>query len=240
MSARAVLLAACVVARDPGVDAGAVLDIWARECPVPTHPVERNGQYAIAAVLDDVDSQPFMIAALRSVRPGLAAGCHMGTRVNGRGENDPIELSLRSIDGARKLADAADDGQFLVSGDLGAFLTIARARLAPNLEPGRIRLASGASTDVFRLRIAAASAANQRGAGQGPVTLDSGGRSQMIERLGAALTPFLGPIAPVMLRRLPSGRMSAREFMDAILRDVPEAQYEPVKRAIEEEIRRLR
>jgi hypothetical protein len=241
MSTRSVLLAACVVARDPRVDAGGVLDLLARECAVPINVLERTSQYVHAAVLDDIDGQPFMVAVLRGLRAGVAAGCHMATRVNGRGEDDPVEVSARSVDGARKLAEAAGDGQMLVSSDLGAFLTIARARLAPNLEPARVRLGEGAPADAFRLRAAAMPAANLGSRAPTPVTtVDSGGRSQLIERLGMVLTPFLGPIAPVMLRRLPTGRMSAKEFMDAILRDVPEAQYAGVKRVIEEEIRRLR
>jgi hypothetical protein len=246
MSTRNVLLAACVVARDPRVDVGAVLDVWARECPAALHRLELTSQLALAAVREDVDSQHFMQAVLRGLRAGVAAGCHMGTRVNGRSDDEPIELSERSAEGARKLAHAADDAQLLVSSDLGAFLTIARAGLATHLEPARVRFADGTAADAFRVKPAVAPSSVQRSAAPPtaapttPVTFDSVRRSQLIERLGLALTPYLGPIAPLMLRRLPSGRMSARDFIDAILKDVPAGQYEPVKRAIEEEIRRLR
>lgn len=240
MAPRAVLLATCVVARDARVDAGAVLDLWARECPVPANPLERNGHDAVAAVLDDLDSQHFLVAVLRGMRAGVAVGCHMGTRVNGRGDDQPVEVSARSVDAARKLAQAAGDGQVLLSSDLGAFMTIARARLAPSLESARVRVGDGPAADVYRLRGAALPPATLRSGSAPPTTLDGGRRAQLMERLGAALTPFLGPIAPLMLRRLPSGRLSAQELLDAVLSDVPPEQHEPVRRAIEEEIRRFR
>ncbi len=240
MSSRAVLIAACVVARDPRVDAGSVLEVWAREGGVAFNPMDRSAPLAVAAVLDDLDSQAFFGAALRGLSAGLSVGVHMGTRVNGRGEDDPVEVSVRSVEGARKLAEAAPGGHLLVSGDLGAFLSIARARLASYLEPMRVRLGDGASAEAFRLRGPTATASASRGGTAAPTTLDGGRRSQLIEQLGSALTPYLGPIAPLMLRRLPSGRMSTKDFVEAILKDVPEALYEQVKQAIDEEIRRLR
>ena len=242
MSSRLVLLAACVVARDPRVDAGALLDLWARDVSVEVNPLERSGNAAAAAVLDDLDHQNFLLAAIRGTRAGLTVGCHLGTRVNGRAKDEPVEISVRSVDAARQLAQAGGDGQVLLSGDLGAFMTIARARLAPNLESMRVRFPGGPDTPAYRLRSVAAPTAAFRNSGPNtqPSTLDELGRTRLFERLGEALTPFLGPIAPLMLKQLPSGRMSAQQMIDAILRDVPEPQREPVKRVMEEEIRRLR
>jgi hypothetical protein len=47
-----------------------------------------------------------------------------------------VALSERSVDAARQLAQAAGDGQVLLSGDLGAFMTIARAEAgaAPRID----------------------------------------------------------------------------------------------------------
>lgn len=259
MSNRAVLIAVCVVARDERADAGEALDLWARESTLTLGVHERSATRAIGGVFDPMDAQPFMSAALGGLRAGmLAAGFHMGTRVNGR-ENDSLELSARSIELACKLADAAQDGQILVSSDLGTFLTIARTRVAAHLEAMRVRYADGTSGDAYRARpapvappVAAPPAradaprangtppAHGTASATPPRPVDGLRRSELIERLGSVLMPHLGPIAPVMLRRLPSGRMSAREFIDAVLRDVPLAQYEPVKRVLEEEIRRLR
>ena len=256
MSTRAVLIAVCVVARDERADAAEALDLWARESTLALGVHERSATRAIGGVFDPMDTQPFMSAALGGLRAGmLAAGFHMGTRVNGR-ENDSLELSARSIELACKLADAAQDGQILVSSDLGTFLTIARTRVAAHLEAMRVRYPDGTSGDAYRARPAPVAAQPARAEapranvpppsapGTAPNTpprpVDGLRRSELIERLGSVLMPHLGPIAPVMLRRLPSGRMSAREFIDAVLRDVPLAQYEPVKRVLEEEIRRLR
>src|SRR5256885_4272087 len=119
MSSRSVLLAACVVARDPRVDAGALLDLWAREVLVPVNPLDRTGSDASASVVDDLDTQAFLLAAVRGTRAGLAVGCHLGTRVNGRSHDDPVVVSARSVEAARQLALAASDGQVLLSNDLG-------------------------------------------------------------------------------------------------------------------------
>lgn len=245
MSSRSVLLAACVVARDSRVDAGALLEIWARDVAVPVSALERTGGDACAAVLDDLDSQSFLLAAVRGTRAGLAVGCHLGTRVGSRGETDPIEVSERSVDAARQLAQAAGDGHVLLSGDLGAFMTIARSRLAANLESTRVRFATGTDTSAYRLRIAGPPPSTFRNTGggapnTGPTTLDENRRSRLFERLGAALTPYLGPIAPLMLQQLPPGRMSVQQLVDAVLRDVPPPQRDPVKRLIEDEFRRTR
>jgi len=242
MSSRSVLLAACVVARDARVDARALLDLWAREVSVEVNPLEHTPNDAAAAVVDDLDHQNFLLAAIRGTRAGLTVGCHLGTRVNGREKDEPVAVSARSVDAARRLAHAGGDGQVLLSGDLGAFMTIARARLAPNLESTRVRLPGGPDTPAYRLRGAAAQATSFRNSGPNtqPSTLDELGRTRLFERLGEALTPFLGPIAPLMLRQLPTGRMSAQQMIDTFLRDVPAPQKEPVRRVMEEEIRRLR
>lgn len=258
MSSRSVLLATCVVARDPRVDAGALLDLWARDVLVAVNPLERTAGDAAAAVIDDLDDQSFLLAAVRGTRAGLAVGCHLGTRVNGRNEQDPVECSARSVDAARQLALAAADGQVLLSGDLGAFMTIARARLAPNLEATRVKVAGGPDAAAYRVRLAAAQSSASRNTGgqaglnSGPSTrpgaggntlppsLDEGRRARLLERLGAALTPFLGPIAPLMLQQLPPGRMSAQQLIDCVTRDVPPPQRETVKRLIEDEFRRIR
>jgi hypothetical protein len=242
MSSRSVLLAACVVARDPRVDAGALLDLWAREVSVPVNTLGRTSADASAAVVDDLDSQAFLVAAMRGTRSGLAVGCHLGTRINGRSENDAVMVSMRSIEAARQLARAAADGQVLLSDDLGAFMSIARSRLAPNLESTRVRAAGGPEATAYRLRQVAVPPATVRNAPntQPGSTFDEGSRSKLFLRLGAALTPHLGPIAPLMLQQLPSGRMRAQELIEAVLRNVPEEQREPVKRVIEEEIRAFR
>jgi hypothetical protein len=39
---------------------------------------------------------------------------------------------------------------------------------------------------------------------------------------------------------LPSGRITAQELIDAIVRNLPTSQRDPVKRLIEDEIRTLR
>lgn len=244
MSSRSVLLAACVVARDSRVDAGALLDLWARDVGVPVNALERTGGDACAAVLDDLDSHSFLLAAVRGTRAGLV-GCHLGTRVGSRGDTEPVAVSERSVEAARQLAQAAGDGQVLLSGDLGAFMTIARSRLAANLESTRVRLATGPDTSAYRLRIASAPPSTFRNTGggapnTGPTTLDETRRSRLFERLGAALTPYLGPIAPLMLQQLPPGRMSVQQLVDAVLRDVPPPQRDPVKRLIEDEFRRVR
>jgi hypothetical protein len=149
-----------------------------------------------------------------------------------------VALSERSVDAARQLAQAAGDGQVLLSGDLGAFMTIARARLAPNLESTRARVAGGSA---YCVRLAPAAAPpTLRGEHTAPATLDEGRRARLFERLGAALTPLLGPIAPLMLQRLPTGRLSAQQLIDAVLQDVPAPQRESVRRAIEDEVRGLR
>src|SRR5512134_1232929 len=184
MSSRSVLLATCVVARDPRADAGALIDLWARDLSVPVSPLGRSAGDAAAAVLDDLDDQSFMLAALRGTRAGLAVGFHLGTRVGARCENEPVALSERSVDAARQLAQAAGDGQVLLSGDLGAFMTIARARLAPNLESTRARVAGGSAYCV-RLTPAAAPP-TLRGEHAAPATLDEGRRARLFERLGAA------------------------------------------------------
>src|SRR5262245_33078773 len=129
MAARSVLLAISIVARDARVDAAALLDLWTRESSVKVNPSERGRGVASAAVVDELDQQSFLLAALRGTRAGVAVGCHLGTRVNGRNEDEPVVLSARSVEAARQLAQAATDGQVLVSEDLGAFLTIGRARL---------------------------------------------------------------------------------------------------------------
>jgi hypothetical protein len=241
MAARSVLLAACVVARDPRVDARSLLDLWSREGSVPVVPLEREGIDAAAAVLDDLDRQSFLLAVARGTRTGLTVGCHLGTRVNGRHEAEPA-VSERSLAAARQLALAAGDGQVILSGDLGAFMTISRARLAPNLESVRLRVGKGPDAAAYRLRVAGPPPATARAANGSisPATLDEGRRSQLLERLGAALTPCLGPIAPLMLQQLPPGRMSSEQLLDAILRDVPPPQRDAVRRLIEDEIRRLR
>jgi hypothetical protein len=240
MAPRSVLLATCVVARDPRVDAGALLDLWAREVSVPVNSLGRTSGDATAAVLDDLDDQSFLLAAVRGTRAGLAVGCHLGTRVGGRSETDPVAVSERSVDAARQLAIAAADGQVLLSGDLGAFMTIARARLAPNLESTRVRVAGGPVASAYCVRLSSASPTTIRGATTAPATLDEGRRARLLERLGAALTPFMGPIAPLMLQQLPPGRISAQQLIDAVLRDVPASQHGPVKRALEDELRNLR
>jgi hypothetical protein len=240
ISPRSVLLATCVIARDPRVDAGALLDLWAREVAVPVNPLDRSGANASAAVVDDLDNQAFLLAAIRGTRAGLAVGCHLGTRVNGRSDDEPFVVSTRSVDAARQLALAAADGQVLLSGDLGAFMTIARARLAPNLESTRVRVAGGPDAAAYRVRVASVPPPTVRGGNTTPGTLDEGRRSRLFERLGAALTPFLGPIAPLMLQQLPSGRITAQELIDAIVRNLPTSQRDPVKRLIEDEIRTLR
>jgi hypothetical protein len=241
MAARSVLLAICIVARDARVDAGALLDLWTRESSVKVNPLDRARGVASAAVVDDVDQQSFLLAAQRGTRTGLSVGCHLGTRVNGRSEDDPVVLSARSVDGARQLAHSAADGQVLVSEDLGAFLTIARARLAPNLEATRVNVTGGPAASAYRLRTATVPPAAVRNGTNKPVaTLDDDRRSRLVVRLGAGLTPFLGPIAPLMLQQLPAGRMSAQELIDAVLRNVPAAQREPVRQVIEDEIRALR
>ena len=240
ISPRSVLLATCVVARDPRVDAGALLDLWAREVAVQVNPLDRSGTNASAAVVDDLDSQAFLLAAIRGTRAGLAVGCHLGTRVNGRRDDEPIVVSTRSVDAARQLALAAADGQVLLSDDLGAFMTIARARLAPNLESTRVRVAGGPDASAYRVRVASVPPTTVRGGNTIPAALDEGRRARLYERLGAALTPFLGPIAPLMLQHLPSGRISTQQLIDAILRNVPAPQRDPVKRLIEDEIRTLR
>ncbi|HUL63163.1 MAG TPA: hypothetical protein VLW55_00985 [Burkholderiaceae bacterium] len=240
MASRSVLLATCIVARDPRVDASALLDLWARELPVPANTLERSDRDVAAAVLDDLDNQSFLVAAIRGTRAGLAVGCHLGTRVHGGGDDEPAVVSARSVEAARQLAHAAGDGQVLLSNDLGAFLTIARCRLAPNLESTRVRVAAGSDASAFKVRLGPVPPAGLRGGTSAPSTLDEGRRSRLIERLGAALTPFLGPIAPLLVQQLPSGRMGAQELIEAVLRDVPEPQREPVRRVIEDEIRALR
>lgn len=237
MSARSVLMAACVVARHPRVDAGALLDLWARDLAVPVNAQGRSADDAAAAVLDDLDDQSFLLAVLRGARPGLTVGFHLGTRVGGRGEGEPVAVSERSVHAAREHALAAGDGQVLLSGDLGAFLTIAGARLAPNLESTRARVAGGSA---YCVRLARAAPTTLRGDNTAPATLDEGRRARLLERLGAALTPYLGPIAPLLLQRLPPGRLSAQQLIDAVLRDVPAPQRDPVRRAIEEELRGVR
>lgn len=238
MSSRSVLLAACIVARDARVDAGALLDLWTRDLAVPVNPLGRSMGDTAAAVVDDLDTQSFVLAVLRGTRSGIAAGLHLGTRVGGRGEDEPVAVSERSVDAARQLALVAGDGQVLLSADLGAFMTIARARLAPNLESTRARVAGGAA---FCVRLVPATAPTTiRGESSAPSALDEGRRSRLFERLGAALTPFLGPIAPLMLQRLPPERLSAQQLIEAVLRDVPAPQREPVRRVIEEELRGLR
>jgi hypothetical protein len=241
MAARSVLLAICIVARDTRVDAAALLDLWTRESSVKTNPLDRLRGVASAAVIDDLDRQPFLLAALRGTRAGVAVGCHLGTRVNGRSEDEPVELSVRSTEAARQLAQAATDGRVLVSDDLGAFLTIGRARLAPNLEATRVSVAGGPAVSAYRLRVATVPPTTVRDGTNRPVAaLDEDRRSRLVVRLSAGLTPFLGPIAPVMLQQLPTGRMSAQELIDAVLRNVPVAQREPIRQVIEDEIRALR
>jgi len=240
MASRSVLLATCIVARDPRVDVGALLDLWARELPVPANTLARNDRDVAAAVLDDLDNQSFLVAAIRGTRTGLAVGFHLGTRVHSGADREPAFVSARSVDAARQLAHAAGDGQVLLSNDLGAFLTIARSRLAPNLESTRVRVAEGNDASVFKVRLGPVPPASLRGGTAAPASLDEGRRTRLLERLSAALTPFLGPIAPLMLQQLPSGRMGPQEVVDAILRDVPEPQREPVRRVIEDEIRALR
>ncbi|HTT13869.1 MAG TPA: hypothetical protein VMG60_23625 [Burkholderiaceae bacterium] len=240
MSSRSVLLAACVAVRDPRVDPGALLDLWARDVSTPVTALGRGNGDACAAILDDLDDQPFLVAALRSTRAGLAVGIHLGTRVHGAGNDEPVVVSARSVDAARRLARAAADGQMLLSDDLGAFMTIARARLAPNLEATRVSLGAGPDTSAYRLRVAAVPPPTVRSTSAAPATIDESRRPRLIERLGEALTPFLGPIAPLMLQQLRPGRISGQELVDAVLRHVPAAQREPVKRLIEDEIRALR
>lgn len=241
MAPRSVLLATCVVARDPRVDAGALLDLWAREVSVPVNSLGRTAGDATAAVLDELDDQSFLLAAVRGTRAGIAVGCHLGTRIGGRGETDPIAVSERSVDAARQLALAAADGQVLLSSDLGAFMTIARSRLAPNLEPIRVRIDGGSVASAYCVRLSSPAPTTVRGATTtAPSTLDEGRRARLLERLGAALTPFMGPIAPLMLQQLPPGRITAQQLIDAVLRDVPASQHGPVKRALEDELRNLR
>ena len=241
MAARSVLLAISIVARDARVDAAALLDLWTRESAVKVNSLDRVRGVASAAVADDLDRQPFLLAALRGTRAGVAVGCHLGTRVNGRSEDEPVVLSARSVEAARQLAQAAGDGQVLVSEDLGAFLSIGRARLAPNLEAMRVSVDGGPAASAYRLRAATVPAVTARNGTTGPVaTLDDDRRSRLVVRLSAGLTPFLGPIAPLMLQQLPTGRMSAQELIDAVLRNVPAAQREPIKQVIEDEIRALR
>jgi hypothetical protein len=242
MSSRAVLLAACVVARDPRVNAAALLELWARDLSVPVSAVERSDNDVAAAVFDDLDHQHFLFAALRGTRAGLAVGCHLATRMNG-GDEETVAITPRSLHGARQLAAAAGDGQLLVSGDLGAFMTIARARLAGNLESIRVRVNGGPEAPAYRVRPHATPPTTVRNLGGNTVpasALDENRRSRLFERLAAALTPHLGPIAPLLLQQLPPERMSAQQMIEIVLRDVPEAQRETIRRVIEDEIRRLR
>jgi len=240
MSNRSVLLATCVVARDARVDAVAVLDLWAREASTQATALGRSDSDACAAALDDLDDQSFLLAVFRGTRTGLAVGCHLGTRVQGTGDDEPVAVSPRSVEAARRLAYAAPDGQVLLSDDLGAFMTIARARLAQNLEATRVRFGAGPDATAYRLRVTAVPPSTVRNGSSAPATVDEGRRPRLFERLGAALTPFLGPIAPLMLRQLPPGRMSTQDLVEAVLRHVPPPQREPVRRVIEEEIRALR
>jgi len=244
MSQRSVLLAACVVARDPRVNAGALLDLWARDLGVPVNALERTQGDVAAAVLDDLDHQPFLHAALRGTRAGLAVGCHLATRVNGGNDDEGVWVSARSVHAARQLATAAGDGHVLLSHDLGAFMSIARARFAANLESVRVKFNGAPDAAAYRLRTNAApptTVRNQQAGNTVPATtLDENRRSKLFDRLSAVLTPFLGPIAPLLLQQLPPERMTAQQMIEAILRNVPEGQHEPIRRAIEEEIRRLR
>jgi hypothetical protein len=233
-------LATCVVARDARVDAGALLDLWVREASTQVTTLARSDGNACAAVLDDLDDQSFLLAVVRGTRTGLAVGCHLGTRVHGNGDDEPVVVSPRSIEAARRLACTAADGQVLLSDDLGAFMTIARARLAQNLEATRVRVGAGPDATAYRLRVTAVPPSTVRSGSLASATVDEGRRPRLFERLGAALTPFLGPIAPLMLEQLPPGRLSTQELMDAVLRHVPPLQREPVKRLIEDEIRALR
>ncbi|HEX4827597.1 MAG TPA: hypothetical protein VFV12_05180 [Xanthobacteraceae bacterium] len=220
-----------------------MLDLWARDLPVPVNALERTQGDVAAAVLDDLDHQPFLLAALRGTRAGLAVGCHLATRVNGANDDEAVWVSARSVHAARQLATAAGDGQVLLSNDLGAFMSIARARFAANLESVRVPATGGPDVAAYWLRVNGApptTVRNPPGSTVPATAIDEGRRSKLFERLGAALTPYLGPIAPLMLQQLPPERMSAQQMIEAILQNVPEGQREPVRRAIEDEIRRLR